>query len=161
MHPSHYLPIIRRALIEDLGLAGDISADAAVPRDAIAVARLVARSPGRIAGLEVAGAVFREVDPAVEVAWEARDGDDVAAGARLGRVSGSARSVLTAERTALNLLGRLSGVATATARLVAAVEGTGVRIADTRRPPPAFGSSRSMRSGSGEASTIGSVSSTR
>jgi nicotinate-nucleotide pyrophosphorylase (carboxylating) len=136
MHPSLYLPLIRRALIEDLGLAGDISADAAVPEDAVAAARLVARAPGRIAGLEVAGAVFREVDSTIEVAWEARDGDEVPAGGQLGRVSGSSRSILTAERTALNLLGRMSGVATATARLVAAVDGTGVRIADTRKTTP-------------------------
>ena len=136
MHPSQYLPIVRRALAEDLGLAGDISAEAAVPKDAISSARLVARAAGRIAGMEVAGAVFHEVDPAVEVAWEAHDGDQVEAGGRLGRVSGRARSILTAERTALNLLGRLSGVATATARLVAAIEGTGVKVADTRKTTP-------------------------
>jgi nicotinate-nucleotide pyrophosphorylase (carboxylating) len=133
MHPSQYLPIIRRALEEDLGLAGDISAEAAVPFEAVATARIVARRSGRLAGLEVAGAVFLEVDPTLDVELLASDGDEVEAGGTIGRVSGGARSILSAERTALNLLGQMSGVATATARLVQAVAGTGVQVADTRK----------------------------
>lgn len=136
MHPSQYLPVIRRALEEDLGLAGDISAEAAVPVDTLATARIVARRPGRLAGLEVARAVFWEIDPTLEVELLASDGDDVDAGAIVGKASGTARSILTAERTALNLLGRMSGVATATARLVKAVAGTGVKVADTRKTTP-------------------------
>jgi nicotinate-nucleotide pyrophosphorylase (carboxylating) len=136
MHPSQYLPVIRRALEEDLGLAGDISAEATVPVDILATARIVARRPGRLAGLEVARAVFWEVDPTLDVELVASDGDDVDAGAIVGKVAGTARSILTAERTALNLLGRMSGVATATARLVKAVAGTGVKVADTRKTSP-------------------------
>lgn len=136
MHPSQYLPIIRRALEEDLGLAGDISAEAAVPLETVATARIVARRSGRLAGLEVAGAVFLEVDPTVDVQLLAIDGDDVEPGTTIGRVSGNARSILTAERTALNLLGRMSGVATATARLVDAVAGTRAQVADTRKTTP-------------------------
>jgi len=136
MNPSQYLPIIRRALEEDLGLAGDLSAEASVPADTVSAARIVARRPGRVAGLEVARAVFLEIDPSLDVSLHVTDGDDVEAGTMLGRVSGAARSILTAERTALNLLGRMSGVATATARLVKAVEGTGARVADTRKTTP-------------------------
>ncbi len=136
MEPSQYLPIIRRALEEDLGLAGDISAEAAVSADAVSAARIVARRSGRVAGLDVARAVFLEVDSELEVVLSVSDGDDVEGGTTLGRVSGAARSILTAERTALNFLGRMSGIATATARLVAAVDGTGVRVADTRKTTP-------------------------
>ncbi len=136
MHPSQYLPVIRRALEEDLGLAGDISAEAAVPIATRVTARIVARRSGRVAGLEVARAVFFEIDPALDVELHASDGDDVEDGTVVGIVSGTARSILTAERTALNLLGRMSGVATATARLVKAVAGTGVKIADTRKTTP-------------------------
>ena len=136
MEPSQYLPIIRRALQEDLGLAGDISAEAAVSADAVSTARIVARRSGRVAGLDVARAVFLEVDSELEVVLSVSDGDDVEGGTTLGRVSGAARSILTAERTALNFLGRMSGIATATARLVAAVDGTGVRVADTRKTTP-------------------------
>jgi nicotinate-nucleotide pyrophosphorylase (carboxylating) len=136
MNPSQYLPIVRQALQEDLGLAGDVSAEAAVPAGAVATARVVARRPGRLAGLEVARAVFIEVDPTLEVLLQAADGDAVEAGSVLAVVSGAARSILTAERTALNLLGRMSGVATATAEMVNAVEGTGVKVADTRKTTP-------------------------
>jgi len=136
MHPSQYLSVIRRALEEDLGLAGDISAESAVPIDTVATARIVARRSGRLAGLEIARAVFFEVDPTLDVELHATDGDEVEAGTVVGRVSGTARSILTAERTALNFLGRMSGVATATARLVDAIAGTGVRVADTRKTTP-------------------------
>jgi nicotinate-nucleotide pyrophosphorylase (carboxylating) len=136
MDPSQYLPIIRRALEEDLAVAGDLSAEAAVPAEAVAAANIVARKPGRIAGLEVAAAVFSEVDAATSVELVAADGDSVKADSTLGGIQGNARAVLTAERTALNLLGLMSGVATATARLVDLVAGTGVRIADTRKTTP-------------------------
>ena len=136
MEPSQYLPIIRRALHEDLGLAGDISAEAAVSAGAVSAARIVARRSGRVAGLDVARAVFLEVDAGLELVLSVSDGDEVEGGTTLGRVSGAARSILTAERTALNFLGRMSGIATATARLVAAVDGTGVWVADTRKTTP-------------------------
>jgi len=125
---------IDHALAEDVG-EGDLTSEAVVPGNARASARLEQRAPGVLAGLDVAEAVFRRVDPelswygvAGEGAW--RDPGTVA------EVAGSARSLLAAERVALNFLGRLSGVATLTARYVAAVEGTGARILDTRKTTP-------------------------
>lgn len=135
MHPSQYLPIVRRALKEDLGLAGDLTSDAIVAPATVS-GTVIARQAGTIAGLDVAAAVFSEVDSAIVVDLLVKDGKKVEAKTRLARVEGTARSILTAERTALNLLGLMSGVATATARLVDLVEGTGVRIADTRKTTP-------------------------
>ena len=136
MHPSMYEDAIARALDEDLGGAGDLTSEAVVGPDALVSGALVARRPGRIAGLEVAGAVFAAVDQRIEVTYHQTDGDKVGAGTRLATVTGRARSVLTGERTALNLLGHLSGVATATAAFVARVVGTNARIADTRKTTP-------------------------
>ena len=136
MHPSMYEDAIARALDEDLGEAGDLTSEAVVGPDALVSGALVARRPGRIAGLEVAGAVFAAVDRRIEVTYHQTDGDEVGAGTRLATVTGRARSVLTGERTALNLLGHLSGVATATAAFVARVVGTNARIADTRKTTP-------------------------
>lgn len=136
MDPSQYLSIVRRALEEDLAVAGDLSAEAAVPAETTVRAHIIARKPGRIAGLEVMAAVFFEVDRATSVELVAADGESVKADSTLGRIQGNARAVLTAERTALNLLGLMSGVATATAQLVDLVAGTGVRIADTRKTTP-------------------------
>src|SRR6185312_15208350 len=101
-----------------------------------ATARFVARKPGRIAGLICAEAAFRLVDPQVAFQAALPDGSEAPAGAVLATVSGPARSLLTAERVALNFLGPLSGTATATAALVKAVEGTGARIACTRKTLP-------------------------
>jgi nicotinate-nucleotide pyrophosphorylase (carboxylating) len=129
-------PVVRAALEEDLGRAGDITSQLTVAADARAAARLVARNPGRIAGLICAEAAFRLVDPALKFEVATPDGSDVIAGAVLATVSGSARSILTAERVALNFLGPLSGTATATAALVKAVEGTGARIVCTRKTLP-------------------------
>jgi nicotinate-nucleotide pyrophosphorylase (carboxylating) len=136
MHPSMYEDAIARALDEDLGEAGDLTSEAVVGPDALVSGGVVARRPGRIAGLEVAGAVFAAVDQRIEVTYHQTDGDKVGAGTRLATVTGRARSVLTGERTALNLLGHLSGVATATAAFVARVAGTNARIADTRKTTP-------------------------
>ncbi len=137
-HPARiiYEPLLRRALDEDLGRGGDLTTDSVVPDDAMARAVIVAREAGTIAGIEMAAAVFGLLDPDVEVAVEVRDGTDVAAGTVLATVSGPARPILTGERTALNLLGRLSGIATATRAAVAAAEGTGARVADTRKTTP-------------------------
>lgn len=136
MDRSQYLPIIRRALEEDLGIAGDLSAEAAVPASVSSEAHLVARRSGVIAGLEVAAAVFTEVDPTTSVELVVSDGDRVKAASTLAEVRGSARALLSGERSALNLLGLMSGVATATAELVDLVGGTGARIADTRKTTP-------------------------
>ena len=129
-------PQVRAALEEDLGRAGDITSDLTVPANKQAGAKLVARKPGRIAGLICAEAAFRLVDASVTFDVAAPDGSDVAAGALLATVSGPARSLLTAERVALNFLGPLSGTATLTAALVKAVEGTSARIVCTRKTLP-------------------------
>jgi nicotinate-nucleotide pyrophosphorylase (carboxylating) len=129
-------PQVRAALEEDLGRAGDITSALTIPADRTATARLTARKPGRIAGLICVEAAFRLVDPDVRFEVFIPDGADATAGAVLATVSGSARSLLTAERVALNFLGPLSGTATATAALVKAVEGTKARITCTRKTLP-------------------------
>ena len=129
-------PIVRAALEEDLGRAGDVTSELTIPADKTATARFVARKPGRIAGLVCAEAAFRLIDPTVTFDAVLPDGSEAPAGALLGTVSGPARSLLTAERVALNFLGPLSGTATATAALVKAVEGTRARITCTRKTLP-------------------------
>ena len=128
--------VLRRALAEDLGTAGDLTTDAILSTDATATGRIVARAPGTIAGLEAALHVFELLDGEVTATAEVDDGDRVAAGTMLAQLEGSARAVLTGERTCLNLLGHLSGVATGTSALVDAVAGTGARISDTRKTTP-------------------------
>jgi len=128
-------PVVRAALAEDLGRAGDLTAALIAP-DARLRGVFAARNAGRIAGLDCARLALRLLDPKAAFEIEAPDGSDVAPGAVLARVEGEARAVLTAERTALNLLGRLSGVATLTRAYVQAVEGTGARITDTRKTTP-------------------------
>jgi len=129
-------PQIRAALEEDLGRAGDITSDLTIPADKQASAKLVARKPGRIAGLICAEAAFRLVDASMAFEVALPDGSDAAAASVLATVSGPARSLLTAERVALNFLGPLSGTATLTAALVKAVEGTKARIVCTRKTLP-------------------------
>lgn len=136
LHPLTVEPIVRAALAEDLGRAGDLTTDSIVPADANAVARIASRKDGRVAGLEAALFAFRLLDPDVSIAIEHPDGSDVAPGGTIATVSGKARALLTGERTALNLLGRLSGIATATRSLVREVEGTGARIVCTRKTTP-------------------------
>ncbi|HSJ36004.1 MAG TPA: carboxylating nicotinate-nucleotide diphosphorylase [Acidimicrobiia bacterium] len=133
---SLYLDIVRRALDEDLAEAGDLTTEACIPDDSRSVAEIVVRRPGVVAGLEVGVSVFCTVDPDVAVELSAADGERVEAGQVVGRVEGRSRSILTAERTALNLMGRMSGVATTTADLVDAVAGTGAVITDTRKTMP-------------------------
>src|ERR1700761_3232580 len=135
-HPLMVEPLVRAALEEDLGRAGDITSQLTIPQDKTTTARLVARKPGRIAGLICAEAAFRLLDPALKFETSTPDGSDALAGALLATISGSARGILTAERVALNFLGPLSGTATATAALVKAVEGTGARIVCTRKTLP-------------------------
>jgi nicotinate-nucleotide pyrophosphorylase (carboxylating) len=126
--------LIDRALAEDIG-AGDITTVAVVPEDARARARIEQRAPGVVAGLRVAEAVFRRVDASLRWHAHAGDGESLPAGL-VAEVAGPARPILAAERVALNFLGRLSGIATLTARFVAAAEGTGARILDTRKTTP-------------------------
>jgi nicotinate-nucleotide pyrophosphorylase (carboxylating) len=124
------------ALAEDLGGAHDITTDAIVPPEARGEAEIVLREAGVVAGLDLAEAAFKALDRGARFARLVADGAKVAAGTAVARVSGKTRALLTAERTALNFLGRLSGIATLTARYVAAVEGTGARIACTRKTAP-------------------------
>lgn len=125
----------RRALTEDLG-RGDVTTDLLVGAGARARARIVARAAGVAAGVGLVREVFRVRDDALTATPHAQDGDRVAAGAVLLVVEGSARAILSAERVALNYLGRLSGIATLTALFVEAVVGTGARIVDTRKTTP-------------------------
>ena len=129
-------PIIRAALAEDLGRAGDITAQACVPAAARLRARFATRRGGVVAGLSCIRLTLAELDPFATVTSLAEDGQAVSAGTALAEVEGSARAILTAERTALNLLGRLCGIATLTQDYVDAVAGTGARIADTRKTTP-------------------------
>jgi nicotinate-nucleotide pyrophosphorylase (carboxylating) len=127
--------LARRGLDEDLG-AGDVTTDLLVPPETVVTARLVARQGGIVCGLGLAEACFHELDPHIGVEYAVADGDRVADGATLLTVRGSARAVLSAERVALNHLGRLSGIATLTRAYVDAVAGTGARIVDTRKTTP-------------------------
>ncbi|WP_068875097.1 MULTISPECIES: carboxylating nicotinate-nucleotide diphosphorylase [unclassified Phenylobacterium] len=129
-------PIVRAALAEDLGRAGDITAQACVPADARLTADFVARRGGVVAGLACVRLAMAELDPGVRIDPLSADGQAVPAGTTLVRVSGSARAILTAERTALNLLGRLCGVATLTQDFVDAIAGTNATITDTRKTTP-------------------------
>jgi len=127
--------LIQRALDEDLG-GGDLTSRAVVPEGSLATGVVIAKADGIAAGVDVAAAVFAAVDRELSVESRAADGDRVAAGDELLALSGDARAILAGERVALNLLGRLSGVATLTARYVAAVDGTRTRILDTRKTTP-------------------------
>jgi nicotinate-nucleotide pyrophosphorylase (carboxylating) len=129
-------PQIRAALEEDLGRAGDITSQLTVPEAARVSARLVARRDGRVAGLICAQIALRLVDPSLSLDVKLPDGSDAQAGSLLATISGSARSVLTAERVVLNYLGPLSGTASLTAAFVKAVEGTGAHIVCTRKTLP-------------------------
>lgn len=126
--------VVGRALAEDLGVFGDVTAGL-VPAAATVAAALVARAQGVLAGRLAAIETFAAVDPAIVVQWAAADGDQLQAGQELARIRGPLASVLTAERTALNLLGHLSGVATLTRRFVDAA-GPSARIHDTRKTTP-------------------------
>ncbi|MDQ2731489.1 MAG: nicotinate-nucleotide diphosphorylase (carboxylating), partial [Armatimonadota bacterium] len=126
---------VAAALAEDIG-DGDITAEAVVPAEAWAAAIVVAKDAGILAGLPLAEATFRGVDPTLEFRALLSEGASVDRGVHVLHVEGSARSILTAERTALNFLQRLSGIATASSAYVAACAGTGARIVDTRKTAP-------------------------
>jgi nicotinate-nucleotide pyrophosphorylase (carboxylating) len=128
-------PIVELALAEDLGRGGDLTA-ALIPPEETLIAVLAARRPGRVAGVACARLAFTTLDPTAQFEARVADGARVEAGDVIAWVSSDARSVLSAERTALNLLGRLSGIATLTAAYVAAVKGTDAVIVDTRKTTP-------------------------
>jgi len=129
-------PLVRAALTEDLGRAGDITTDAIVPPDLAGAAVMAARSPGVVAGLKPAAIAFRLLDPEMKLEALAPDGTEVGPGDAVMRISGSGRALLSAERVALNFACSLSGVATATAELVERAAGYKARITCTRKTTP-------------------------
>jgi nicotinate-nucleotide pyrophosphorylase (carboxylating) len=129
-------PIVRAALLEDLGRAGDLTTDAIIPAEASATVRLVSREPGVVAGTDCVRLAWELVDPRIEVRDLLPDGSRVQPGTVIGIASGPARGLLTGERVALNFLGHLSGVATGTATIADAIAHTSARVADTRKTIP-------------------------
>jgi len=129
-------PIVRAALLEDLGRAGDITTEAVVPADATVAAVIAARHPGVLAGLDVALLAFELLDPALRIERLCEDGARISRGESVARISGRALGVLSAERTALNLLCRMSGIATATRALADAIAGYKAKIVCTRKTTP-------------------------
>ncbi|MBI5602422.1 MAG: carboxylating nicotinate-nucleotide diphosphorylase [Deltaproteobacteria bacterium] len=155
LHPD-ILETIRRALAEDIG-PGDVTTYSIVPATAGMDGRIIAKQDGIIAGLDVAQAVFRMVDPDVDFRPEWDEGDRIANRQVLALVSGRTRSLLTAERTALNFLGRMSGIATLTRLFVDAVAGTKAVILDTRKTAPGLrlADKLAVKRGGGENHRIG------
>ena len=129
-------PLVRAALLEDLGRAGDLTTDTIVPPEARARMTIRARQPGVVAGLDLARLAFRLIDPAIALSIEKPDGAALQPGDVVGRLEGSARGLLTAERTALNFLCHLSGIASVTRGIVDAVAHTRAAIVDTRKTTP-------------------------
>lgn len=129
-------PLVRAALLEDLGRGGDITTEAIVAADRRARARIVARQDGVLAGLDVAALAFTMLDDEIVATRRIEEGGRIRAGAIIAEFEGAARALFTGERTALNFLARLSGIATATRVLVDLVAGTHAKIADTRKTTP-------------------------
>lgn len=129
-------PLVRNALLEDLGLAGDITSAAVIPADHRSVVVMAAREPGVIAGLDAAELAFQLVDPTIVMRRQVQDGAAVAPGDIIATIEGPSRGLLTAERTALNFLGHLSGIASVTATIAAAISGTKASVACTRKTTP-------------------------
>ena len=127
---------VSQVLAEDLGTGGDVTSAATIAADARFTAEMNARQPIIVAGIDVAAAFFRALDPAVDIEASVADGDQVRAGAVLLRLSGNARAMLSAERSALNTLQHLSGIATLTREYVDAIQGTGAVLLDTRKTIP-------------------------
>jgi nicotinate-nucleotide pyrophosphorylase (carboxylating) len=129
-------PAVRAALLEDLGRAGDVTTDAIVPADARTETSLVARQDGVVAGLDFALTAFRLLDPAIDAIIERPDGTRLTPGDRIAVIRGPARGILTAERTALNFMCHLSGIASATRGIVDAIAGTRAQVCCTRKTMP-------------------------
>ncbi|KZX94094.1 MULTISPECIES: carboxylating nicotinate-nucleotide diphosphorylase [Roseobacteraceae] len=129
-------PLVRAALMEDLGTYGDITTRTVIPADTRYTARLNARANGVLSGTQIAALAFRLIDPALKVTAHKSDGDSIASGDLLMQIEGRAASILSAERVALNFVGRLSGIATLTASFVAETKGTATRITCTRKTTP-------------------------
>ena len=133
---GEWRPLLERALGEDLGTLGDITTATVIPAGATAAGRIVARESGVVSGLPIALEVFRMLDASLQIAAAADDGDRIAAGTTLAVISGRAAPILTGERVALNVLGRMCGIATRTADLVARVAHTRVAVSATRKTTP-------------------------
>ncbi|HOA26657.1 MAG TPA: carboxylating nicotinate-nucleotide diphosphorylase [Arachnia sp.] len=129
-------PVVAAALAEDLGHAGDLTTDAIIPADRAATVRLVSREPGVVAGLPLAELAWELLDPSVRMEVHLPDGSRVNPGDAIATIHGPARALLTGERVALNFLGHLSGVATGTATIAAAIAHTAAKVADTRKTIP-------------------------
>ena len=129
-------PVVAAALAEDLGRAGDLTTDAIIPADRAATVRLVSREPGVVAGLPLAELAWELLDPSVRLEVHLPDGSRVNPGDAIATIHGPARALLTGERVALNFLGHLSGVATGTATIAAAIAHTAAKVADTRKTIP-------------------------
>ncbi|SOC91672.1 nicotinate-nucleotide pyrophosphorylase [carboxylating] [Rhizobium sp. AN5] len=129
-------PLVRNALLEDLGLAGDITSAAVIPAAHRSVVVMAAREPGVIAGLDAAELAFQLVDPTIVMRRQVQDGAAVAPGDIIATIEGPSRGLLTAERTALNFLGHLSGIASVTATIAVAISGTKASVACTRKTTP-------------------------
>jgi nicotinate-nucleotide pyrophosphorylase (carboxylating) len=155
--PTLITRAVEAALAEDLGLAGDVTTDACIPADTRAKAVLATRKPGVIAGLAVAEAAFRHLDPNVTFTVEIPDGNLAKPKAVIARIEGKARALLTAERVALNFMGRMSGIATLTRAYVDAIAGTKAHIIDTRKTTPGLRSFEkyAVRAGGGMNHRVG------
>ncbi len=129
-------PLVRAALMEDLGTYGDITTRTVIPAGTRYSARLNAREPGVVSGLQIAALAFRLVDPALKITAHKADGDTIAPGDILMEITGDAASILSGERVALNFAGRMSGIATLTAAFVAETRGTDTRVTCTRKTTP-------------------------
>ena len=150
-------PIVRLALTEDLGRAGDLTTDATILPGTKIEAQIRARKPGRLAGMDAAALALKLVDPSVKLNQSLTDGSTLAPGDVIATLSGEARSILIAERTMLNFLGRLSGIATLTATFVEAVKGSGAEIVCTRKTTPGHRAveKRAVRCGGGTSHRYG------
>ncbi len=129
-------PMVRSTLLEDLGRAGDLTTDSIVPANAVTRCALMARQPGVVAGLDFALMAFCLIDPRIECTVERHDGTRLKPGDLIATISGPARGILTAERTALNFLSHLSGVASATRGIADAIAGTKAQVCCTRKTMP-------------------------
>ena len=150
-------PIVRLALSEDLGRAGDLTTDATIPPDTTMAVNIVGRKDGVIAGLDAASLALRMINTSVSLDIETPDGAAVAPGQVVARLNGSARSILTAERTMLNFMGRLSGIATLTSKFVSRIEGSDAKIVCTRKTTPGHRAveKRAVRCGGGTSHRYG------
>ncbi|MBS7702344.1 carboxylating nicotinate-nucleotide diphosphorylase [Chelatococcus asaccharovorans] len=151
LNPLTVRDAVAAALAEDLGRAGDITTNACIPAGTPAALVIASRAKGVISGVDLAQEAFRQIDPGVTFAADVRDGGSVEPGTVVARVSGPARSILSAERVALNFMGRMSGIASLTARYVERVAHTRARIVDTRKTTPLLRAfeKHAVRSGGG------------